>query len=124
MTILMLIFGRSDLYVNGLGFFALGLESTLPVPQFYSNFKQRSLYGFRASILIGWVAGDLFKTGYFILQKSPIQFIVCAIFQVSVDFAIVLQRFLYGTAAPVTPPDEEDILEQTLRLEEEDVRTP
>ena len=79
MTILMLIFGRSDLYVNGLGFLALGLESTLPIPQFYryasagrliycitliairSNFKQRSLYGFRASILIGWVAGDLFK---------------------------------------------------------------
>jgi len=111
------------LYVNGLGFLALGLESTLPIPQFYSNFKQRSLYGFRASILIGWVAGDLFKTGYFILQKSPIQFIVCAIFQVSVDFAIVLQRFFYGTAAPVTPPDEEDILEQTLRLEE-DARTP
>jgi len=123
MTILILIFGRSDLYVNGLGFLALGLESTLPVPQFYSNFKQRSLYGFRASILVGWVAGDLFKTGYFILQKSPIQFIVCAIFQVSVDFAIVLQRFLYGTAPPVTPLDEEDILEQTLRLEE-DARTP
>ena len=38
--------------------------------------------------------------------------------------AIVLQRFLYGTAAPVTSPDEEDILEQTLRLEEEDARTP
>ena len=34
MTIMILIFGRSDLYVNGLGFFALGLESTLPVPQF------------------------------------------------------------------------------------------
>lgn len=35
LTILMLIFGRSDLYVNALGFFALGLESTLPLPQLY-----------------------------------------------------------------------------------------
>jgi len=123
MTILILIFGRSSLYVNALGFFALGLESTLPLPQFYSNFKQRSLYGFRASTLVGWVAGDVFKTGYFILQKSPIQFIVCAIFQVSIDFAIVLQRVAYGKAAPVTPSDEEDILEQALRLEEEDAQS-
>lgn len=34
--------------------------------------------------------------------------------------AIVLQRFIYGTAPPVIPPDEEDILEQALRLEEEE----
>lgn len=119
MTILILIFGRWDVFVSALGFFALGLESTLPLPQLYSNFKQRSLYGFRASTLIGWVAGDTFKTGYFIFKKSPLQFIVCAIFQVSVDFAIVIQRFAYGTAPPVIPPDEEDILEQALRLEEE-----
>jgi len=120
MTILILIFGRWDLYVNALGFLALGLESTLPLPQLYSNFKQRSLYGFRSSTLFGWVAGDVFKTGYFISQKSPLQFIVCAIFQVSVDFAIVVQRVIYGTEPPVVPPDEEDILEQALRLEEEE----
>jgi len=120
MTILILIFGRMTLFINALGFFALGLESTLPLPQLYSNYKQRSLHGFRASTLIGWVAGDTFKTGYFILQKSPLQFIVCAIFQVTIDGAIVIQRFVYGTAPPVIPPDEEDILEQALRLEEEE----
>ena len=71
-----------------------------------------------------------------------IWFQVCAIFQVSVDFglccymsslpavlrglraAIVIQRFVYGTAPPLIPPDEEDILEETLRLEEEDAQTP
>jgi hypothetical protein len=37
MTILLLIFGRSGLYVNALGFFALGLESTLPLPQLYRH---------------------------------------------------------------------------------------
>ncbi|KAG0709157.1 hypothetical protein DFH29DRAFT_886754 [Suillus ampliporus] len=60
-AILFLIFGRSELYVTILGFVALGLESTLPIPQLISNYKQRSLYGFRASTLLGWAGGDSFK---------------------------------------------------------------
>jgi hypothetical protein len=121
-TILVLIFGRSELYISILGFIALGLESTLPIPQLIryaqfcraavslrrvcSNYRQRSLYGFRMSTLIGWAGGDTFKhaifanhvvpfstdtamssrTVYFFLQHSPIQFKVCAIFQLSIDF--------------------------------------
>ncbi|KAK0488860.1 hypothetical protein IW261DRAFT_377685 [Armillaria novae-zelandiae] len=46
-AILFLILGRSKVFVSLLGFVALGLESTLPIPQLISNFKQRSLYGFR-----------------------------------------------------------------------------
>ncbi|EKM50392.1 uncharacterized protein PHACADRAFT_263675 [Phanerochaete carnosa HHB-10118-sp] len=61
LSILFLIFGRSWLFVNILGFVALGLESTLPIPQLISNYKQKSLYGFRMSTLIGWVGGDAFK---------------------------------------------------------------
>jgi hypothetical protein len=33
LTILFLIFGRSELFIHILGFAALGLESTLPIPQ-------------------------------------------------------------------------------------------
>jgi len=33
LAILFLIFGRSDVFVSILGFAALGLESTLPIPQ-------------------------------------------------------------------------------------------
>ena len=84
-TILFLIFGRSKVFVSILGFIALGLESTLPVPQLiryvsvchvvllprvYSNYRQRSLYGFRMSTLIGWVGGDTFKHAHFLY--SPI----------------------------------------------------
>jgi uncharacterized protein with PQ loop repeat len=60
-AILFLIFGRLDTFVAILGFVALGLESTLPIPQLISNYKQKSLYGFRASTLVGWVGGDSFK---------------------------------------------------------------
>ncbi|KAI9068302.1 hypothetical protein FKP32DRAFT_168275 [Trametes sanguinea] len=73
-SILFLILGRSEIFISILGFVALGLESTLPIPQLISNYKQRSLYGFRMSTLIGWVGGDSFKTVYFFLQNSPLQF--------------------------------------------------
>lgn len=37
-AILFLVFGRFDLYVNALGFVALGMESTLPIPQLIRYF--------------------------------------------------------------------------------------
>ncbi|TFK51690.1 hypothetical protein OE88DRAFT_1454901 [Heliocybe sulcata] len=137
LAILFLIFSRFSLFVSLLGFAALGLESTLPIPQLISNYKQRSLYGFRASTLIGWVGGDSFKTVYFFLQNSPLQFKVCAIFQLSIDFCkyimisiaqllrvlsppgIIIQRFYYGTPPPAATFPEEDDIEQALALAEE-----
>ncbi|KAI0080181.1 hypothetical protein K474DRAFT_1658175 [Panus rudis PR-1116 ss-1] len=118
-AILFLVFGRSDVYVSILGFTALGLESTLPIPQLISNYKQKSLYGFRLSTLLGWVGGDSFKTVYFFLQNSPLPFKVCAIFQLSIDCAIAVQRIYYGNAPPATTLMEEEDLEQALALAEE-----
>ncbi|KIK61579.1 hypothetical protein GYMLUDRAFT_42590, partial [Collybiopsis luxurians FD-317 M1] len=118
-AILFLIFGRTPVFVSLLGFVALGLESTLPIPQLISNYKQRSLYGFRMSTLLGWLGGDSFKTAYFFLQGSPLQFRVCAIFQLSVDFAILGQRIMYGNPPPPPVLTEEEDLEQALALAEE-----
>jgi len=118
-AILFLIFGRSELFVQILGFVALGLESTLPIPQVISNYKQKSLYGFRMSTLLGWVGGDGFKTIYFFLQASPLPFKVCAIFQLSIDLVIVLQRLYYGIPIPATSLMDDDDVEQALALSEE-----
>ncbi|KAF8518035.1 hypothetical protein BU17DRAFT_49130 [Hysterangium stoloniferum] len=114
-TIGYLVFGRSDWYPTALGFVALGIESTLPIPQLISNFKRRSLWGFRLSTLLGWLGGDAYKTVYFFLQKSPLPFRVGAIFQLSVDFAILGQKIIYGSPPPATILEEED-LEQALTL--------
>ncbi|KAF5383528.1 hypothetical protein D9615_003696 [Tricholomella constricta] len=116
-AILFLILGRSELFVSLLGFVALGLESTLPIPQLISNYRQRSLYGFRMSTLVGWAGGDSFKMVYFFIQNSPLQFKVCAVFQLSVDCAIVIQRWLYGNAPPATALlADDDELEEALAL--------
>ena len=76
------------------------------------------------------------RTVYFFLQHSPLQFKVCAIFQLSVDLgklqkslvwrgaeisaAIVVQRIVYGNKPPMSAIlNEEDELEQALALAEE-----
>lgn len=87
------------------------------------------------------VVGLIFvrRAVYFFLQGSPLQFKVCAIFQLSIDLgayryllvgaiinmknllspAIVCQRVYYGAAIPPAVLQEEDDLEQALALAEE-----
>ncbi|KAM0787502.1 hypothetical protein ACM66B_003574 [Microbotryomycetes sp. NB124-2] len=84
-----------SVYVTALGFLALGLEATLPVPQLLTNYERKSTAGFRHSVLASWVGGDSFKLVYFIVRSSPIAFQVCAAFQLGVDLAIVAQTVIY-----------------------------
>jgi len=116
-TILQLILGRRQWFIDALGYIALGLESTLPIPQVVSNYRNKSLYGFRMTTLLAWLLGDTYKCLYFFLQGSPLQFKACSVFQLSVDCIIVMQRIYYGNPPPaeVLPPDED--VEAALRLD-------
>ena len=58
MTVLYIFLGSYDWFVGLLGYIALGLEATLPIPQFINNYKQKSLKGFRYTVLLGWLFGD------------------------------------------------------------------
>lgn len=42
-----------------------------------------------------WLSGDTFKTGYFVVRSSPLQFWVCGSLQVLVDLLILSQVVLY-----------------------------
>ncbi|EPQ27756.1 uncharacterized protein PFL1_04893 [Pseudozyma flocculosa PF-1] len=106
LAILQVALGWMKGYVATLGFIALGLESTLPIPQLIANQKRRSLAGFRTSVLVGWLGGDSFKLVYFLLRSSPLQFTVCALFQLSIDGLILLQSVVF---LEKTKRDEEEL---------------
>ncbi|CBQ69563.1 conserved hypothetical protein [Sporisorium reilianum SRZ2] len=106
LLVLYIIFSTSTTFVALLGYIALGLESTLPIPQLVANYRRKSLAGFRASVLVGWLGGDSFKLLYFVLKASPVQFTSCAVFQLSVDLAILAQSRLYRAQ---TERDEEEM---------------
>ena len=115
LAVLHLLLGSLHTYIALLGYFALGLESTLPIPQAISNQRRQSLSGFRWTVLLGWLGGDLFKTVYFLLQGSPLQFTICAIFQLSVDCVIAAQMYFFRHKT--AQDDEEQRLNEAEALE-------
>jgi len=93
--ILNIIFMKSETYTNILGVLALGIEATLGIPQLLKIREQRSSKGFSKTLLLTWVLGDSFKTGYYLLNESPKQFLYCGFFQLFIDFLIILQCIHY-----------------------------
>ncbi|RUS12964.1 hypothetical protein BC937DRAFT_86595 [Endogone sp. FLAS-F59071] len=94
---LYLLLGGSPLFIELLGFASLGVESTLPIPQCVSNFRRKSVEGFSTVLLVLWTVGDGLKFAYFLWTKSPLQFLLCGAFQVTVDF-IIFGQFIAWSA--------------------------
>jgi hypothetical protein len=47
-------------------------------------------------MVLMWTSGDLFKTTYFILRSSPVQFWLCGILQVTLDLMVLSQVYFYS----------------------------
>jgi hypothetical protein len=47
-------------------------------------------------VLLSWLGGDLFKTGYYYMTEAPLQFLLCGLFQLTMDFVIIGQTMTYG----------------------------
>lgn len=47
-------------------------------------------------MVLMWTAGDLFKTAYFLMNRSPVQFWFCSLVQIIIDVAVLLQVLLYS----------------------------
>ncbi|XP_038108373.1 solute carrier family 66 member 2 isoform X1 [Culex quinquefasciatus] len=87
-------------FMETIGFLAVFTEAMLGAPQFLRNYKNKSTHGMSICMVIMWTAGDMFKTGYFILRHAPTQFWICGTLQVSLDLAILLQVYIYRKNPP------------------------
>ncbi|KAJ7994481.1 hypothetical protein DPEC_G00249700 [Dallia pectoralis] len=88
----------SSLFVEALGSLSLLAEAMLALPQLLQNQRNRSTTGMSVKMVLLWMAGDGFKTAYFALNESPLQFLLCGLAQVLVDLAILYQVCLYSKA--------------------------
>lgn len=50
-----------------------------------------------------WLSGDTFKTGYFIVRQAPVQFWLCGALQVLVDILILSQVVIYRRQSSKSP---------------------
>lgn len=54
-------------------------------------------------MVLFWLSGDTFKTGYFIVRQAPMQFWLCGALQVMVDILIISQVVIYRHQSPKSP---------------------
>lgn len=90
-----LLFKNVPGYIEFLGTVSLGIESMLTVPQFLKNRRLRSTEGVSIWLIACWFGGDAVKIVYFFISNSPVQFILCGVFQLLVDAATFYQFFKY-----------------------------
>jgi uncharacterized protein with PQ loop repeat len=88
-------------FIESLGYCALVTESMLGVPQVIRNYRKRSVAGMSLSMVFMWLAGDTFKTGYFIANAVPYQFWLCGLVQMTIDIVILFQVCLFKQNAPI-----------------------
>ncbi|KAI5812075.1 hypothetical protein BZA77DRAFT_325454 [Pyronema omphalodes] len=106
-AVMQLLLGKSQTWVDALGYIALGIEATLPLPQVFANEKGRSCQGFRLSVLTMWLIGDAMKMIYFFTgDKIGTQFKLCAGVQMVFDMYLGVQFLRFG-AEPITKKEEE-----------------
>ncbi|KAF2716536.1 PQ loop repeat protein [Polychaeton citri CBS 116435] len=98
LVVLQLLIGPTSLYTSLLGYVALGVEATLPLPQILANQRSKSCKGFRLSVLVNWLIGDAFKMTFFFLSEGgvPGAFKLCGIFQAGCDCFLGLQYWMFG----------------------------
>jgi len=93
------IFGNSEEYSDFLGYIALAIEATLPLPQIMANQRRRCCKGFRLSVLGNWLIGDAFKMVFFFTKGQnavPWAFKLCGIFQACCDVYLGIQYYMFG----------------------------
>ncbi|KAF2427540.1 hypothetical protein EJ08DRAFT_735998 [Tothia fuscella] len=94
-----IVFSSSEGYSHLLGYVALAIEATLPIPQILQNQRRRCCKGFRVSVLANWLVGDCFKMVYFFAKANndvPVAFKICGVFQACCDAYLGFQYYMFG----------------------------
>ncbi|XP_015795788.1 PQ-loop repeat-containing protein 1 isoform X3 [Tetranychus urticae] len=94
--LLMFMLIDNPYFVETIGYAAMLTEALLASPQLIRNHQKKSTEGLSKQMVLLWTLGDSYKTGYFIINQSPIQFLVCGLIQLTIDFIIALQILIYN----------------------------
>lgn len=88
-------------FVESLGYCATVSESMLALPLVIKNYRKKSVAGMSLLMVLMLLAGDIFKTGYYIVNALPHQFLLCGLTQITIDLLILFQVCLFKQNAPM-----------------------
>lgn len=82
-------------YIECIGYLSTGIEVLLGIPQIIANYYGKNVQALSLIMFMTWILGDCFKTGYYIVTKCPIQFIVFGVIQMIIDVTLIGQMIYY-----------------------------
>ena len=74
------------------------IEACLPLPQFISNCRNRSVESVSRLMIAFWVVGDASKLVFMLEKKQPLPFAVGAAFMLLFDLFILVQFYVYSAS--------------------------
>lgn len=79
-----------------IGTISVSIETFIEIPQIKENCKTKNTKNLSGAMVIMWLLGDLFKTTYNIIYKSPMQMIIGGIIQNCEDLVLSSQVIMYS----------------------------
>ena len=97
MSIICVIIGRNLMkFYDVIGTISVGIETFIEIPQIKENCVTKNVKNLSGAMVLMWFIGDLFKTVYNIVNKSPIQMIVGGLIQNCEDIILSTQVMCYS----------------------------
>ena len=97
MSIICAIIGRNLIkFYDVIGTISVGIETFIEIPQIKENCVTKNVKNLSMAMVLMWFIGDLFKTVYNLINKSPIQMIVGGLIQNCEDIILSTQVICYS----------------------------
>ena len=97
MSIICAIIGRNLIkFYDVIGTISVGIETFIEIPQIKENCVTKNVKNLSMAMVLMWFIGDLFKTVYNLVNKSPIQMIVGGLIQNFEDIILSTQVICYS----------------------------
>ena len=97
MSIICAIIGKDMVkFYDVIGTISVGIETFIEIPQIKGNCVTKNVKNLSGAMVLMWFIGDLFKTVYNIVNKSPIQMIIGGLIQNCEDIILSTQVLFYS----------------------------
>ena len=97
MSIICAIIGKDMVkFYDVIGTISVGIETFIEIPQIKENCVTKNVKNLSGAMVLMWFIGDLFKTVYNIVNKSPIQMIIGGLIQNCEDIILNTQVLFYS----------------------------
>ena len=93
---------KISIFFDVIGTISVSIETFIEIPQIKENYITKNVKNLSGTMVLMWFVGDLFKTTYNIIYKSPMQMILGGIIQNCEDIVLSSQVVIYGNVGPLS----------------------